>query len=152
MKKVILFIFVILSCFTLFTGCSKSPNVLSVDDFKKILEDNNYEVKDSSEDFKDDEKIDKVFIGYNDSIQIEFYTFKEEKNAKDMFESNKQTFFELKESTSSEESKKTDNYTMYSLITGNEYMFVERRSNTIIYLRVPVENYSKTRELIEKLY
>lgn len=151
MKKRIIFVFIIIFSLFLTCGCGKNPTVLSVDDFKKVIEDNSYKVNDVSEDFKDDEKIDNVIIGYNDYMQLEFYTFKEVKFAKDMFESNKQSFQELKENTSSEESKSNDNYAMYSLITGDEYMYIERRDNTIIYLRTPVANYNDARDLLLKL-
>ena len=151
MRKFFVFVVGIILSLSLFTGCSKSHSALSVDDFKKILEDNKYEVNDASEDFQDDEKIDKVIIGYNESMQIEFYIFKDEKGAKDMFESNKQTFQELKESTSSEEYENDKKYGKYSLITGEEYMYIERRDNTIIYLRTPVSNYNDARDLLLKL-
>lgn len=150
MKKTLLLITIILTSTLLLVGCSSKVNALTNDEFKKISEDNDLTIIDSSESFSEDEKVDSVLIAYNGSLQLEYYNMKEESHAKDMFESNKQTFIEKKENTSSEESKSGSNYEIYSLITSDEYMYVERRDKTILYLRVPVSLYSEARDLLEK--
>lgn len=150
MKKIILLITIILCCTFLFTGCSSKHTSIDVEQFKKIAEENDLTIIDSSEQFSDDEKVDNVIIGYNVTLQLEFYNMKKESFARDMFESNKQTFSEEIQNTSSEVNESGSNYEMYSLITTDEYMYVERRDNTVFYLRVPVTIYEEAHSLIEK--
>ena len=57
----------------------------------------------------------------------------------------------MKESTSSEETDKGDNYSIYSLITGEEYMYVKYVDNTLISIRSDVSYYSDAKDIVEKL-
>lgn len=150
MKKYFLFITIILTSILFISGCSSNDKkVLSTDSFKEIAKNNDLSIMDSSEQYKDDEKVNNVLIAYNAMLQLEFYEMKDDEYAKDMFESNKQTFSEKKENTSSESSEKEDDYESYSLITTDEFLYVERRNNIILYLNVPVEAYNDAREVIE---
>lgn len=152
MNKKIIFITLFIFGLFFISGCNKNIDSFTYDKFKSSCDKLDYIITDSSSSVTDNnDKVKNVYLANKGEIQLEFYIFKSESDAKDVFELDKQVFKEFVTSTSKEEDIKEKKYRVYSLITSSEYMYVKQIKDTLISLRCPVEYYNDARELIKSL-
>lgn len=150
MKKKFFILCLFLIMITL-TGCSLKRDPVSMDDFQKLTEEKNYNFMDVSDQFEEDDKILKAGLCATSVWQIEFYELDTVEHAKEMFESNKNSFEEEKGITSSELSNTMINYQIYALTTKDTYMYISQCENTVLYIRTPVEYRSKVKKFVKDL-
>lgn len=152
MNKKFIFITLFICGLFFISGCNKNIDSFTYDKFKSSCDELDYIITDSSNSVTDNnEKVKNVYLANKGEIQLEFYIFNSESDAKDVFELDKQVFKEFVSSTSKEEDIKEKGYRVYSLITSSEYMYVKQIEDTLISLRCPVEYYNDARELIKSL-
>lgn len=119
-------------------------------EFIQIMEDNDFEIADVTEQFEDaDIEVKKGYVALGDDYQIEFYTFDDEDEAKMFFKVNKAKF--ETDSASSEVSLNGKNYSVYSVTSNGKYKFVERIDKTVIYLNVDKEHKDDVKDLVKEL-
>ena len=93
MKKKIFFILFCFISILFLTGCEIMKTPLTIEEFNKLAEDNQYYVVDSLEHFKDYEEIKGASIAVSSvGYQIEYYQLDTAANAKKMYNKNKITF------------------------------------------------------------
>lgn len=150
-------IIIIISCFLLtliLLGIYKSNSfkVISKDSFIQIMEKNNLDIYDVTNQFGED-YVESATIAHNKktNYQIEFVVFSDDDYAKNAFKINKNTFESNKNENSKELSLSNEKISYYALSTDDKYMYVSRRKNTLIYLSVDGSVKTETENLITKL-
>jgi len=148
MKKLIIVI-VIFLCL----GCGKISSPLTLEEFQDECDKNELYFYDISENFKESEKIIQAGMASTSVWHIEFYIFNDEDDAKEAYDTNKEDFLEIKKesSTYSDSDKEYNNKNTYSLITNTTYYYVSRIDETLIYVKVPVENRGRVKKFVEEL-
>lgn len=150
MKKVFLSIVCLLAVITL-SGCMKK-DVITTEKFKSEATELGYNIYDITDQFGDYEYVKEVTIAMkNNDYQVEFYVFESDKDAKQAFERNKEFFDSQKEGTYSDGQKNMVNYSTYRVSSNNEYMYVSRVENTLLYLHIPDTYKKEATTLIDKL-
>ena len=135
--------------FLVFKLVNREKEALTVKDFISIMEDNDFEVGEVTEQFEDaDIEVEDAYVALGDDYQIEFYTFEDEENAKMFFKVNKAKFDE--DSASSRISTSGKNFTSFSITADGDYRFVERVEDTVIYLDVDKNYKDEVKELIKE--
>ena len=150
MKKKILLILLILTSFFL-TGCM-SKEVINADTFKKVLEENNYEVNDTTESYQMQTTFKKVLIAIKEPeyIQIDFYEFEEEETAIQIYE-NQKMIIEGSAVSSSHTNVEAINYDKYEQTSDGQYGVVVRVENTVVYALVHKDYKEEVQSVLEKL-
>lgn len=152
MKKKILILCSILICMFIFTACG-SKTAINTDKFISTMESKGFVISDVTDQFAGVDFLNDVTVAMKDSgeYQIEFYNLKDESNAIEAFNINKEEFEKEKGSTSTESSASLKNYSTYSLTSNGKYMYVSRIDNTLIYLDVSKEYKDEVKEIINEL-
>lgn len=150
-KKILITIICVLSLFII-TGCG-NKEVMTTEEFNKICEDNDLIITDAKDQFEDVTYLKEASIASSLSgWQIEFFTFENEEYAKDMYEKNKKDFEENKDGdVALEKSTNLKNYSTYILSTSDNYMYISRVDNTVIYLKVSDSNKKDVQKILKKL-
>lgn len=122
---------------------------LTVKEFISIMEDNDFEVEEVTNQFDDaDIEIEEAYVAVGEDYQIEFYTFEDDENAEMFFKVNKAKFDE--DVARGRVSVNGKNYDSFSIIADGEYRFVERVDETVIYLDVDEEYKDEVKELVKE--
>lgn len=153
MKKTknILILVLCFICLFVITGCG-NKKALTKEEFKTLMEKENFKVEDSSSKMSEFDYIDKLYIAYNDdSYQIEFYELIDEDSAITFFNNNKESFENSKSSNSYESSVSKNNSDKYTLLTNNKYKVISRIDNTAIFVNVDKSFQDEVDSLLEKL-
>lgn len=129
------------------TACGAKEEI-SANNFKSIMEKEDFYVTDISDDMEDS-NISKVYTANNKEFQMEFYVFKTEETAKEAFNSNKKMFNENKEYKGKE--KNEDTYDEYIQETGDYYNVLKRVGKTLLYASVNVDYKGDVKSAINKL-
>lgn len=127
----------------LLTGCNigKDKDSITSDEFCSKMQDENYTIVDSSDQFSSVDGVNNVYIAIapNYSYQIEFYELTSDSQAKESYKKNKDTFENLKTSVSANTEVELANYSKYTLVSNGKYMVISRIDNTFIYVNVSSE-------------
>lgn len=152
-KLLSMFILIITTC--ILVGCSGKHTKITKDDFSSIAKDSGFEtIEDVTDQFEgQSDFVESATIAENvkNNYQIEFYKLKNESNAKSTFEGNKEIFERQKVSKSKEASVSIGNYEKYSLTTSEEFMYVSRIDDTVLYVNAPIEYKDTISECINNL-
>ena len=149
---VALSIFIILIMITC-TGCG-DKNSIAATDFVSTMESNNYYIKDVSDQYAKYELFVDATLAVNptNEYQIEFYTFTNETDAKNSYDTTKQNQYDsLEDSSSSNVSVDINNYSKCSFTTTTVYFYMCRIDNTMIYVKAPVAYKDEIQKIIDKL-
>ena len=135
-RNIILSVIGFLSIFLL-TGCF-SKKAISTNEFRNKASNYNFEVVDVAGQYADYGYVKEATVAKSsNNWQVEFYVLSTNDNAKNMFELNKTTFEESINTSSKHSSASIGNYSTYSLTTENNFMYICRIDNTLIYLNIP---------------
>ncbi len=135
-------------------GMFKDKESISADDFTEAMEDEDFTVEDSTEQFADEEVVEKCLIAYNDDYQIEFYVLESDREAVRAFSHNKDDFESTYGSSGSARSKSEvniANYSKFAMTTGEGFFVVSRIDNTMIYLEVDKEFKDEVKDILESI-
>lgn len=116
---------------------NKQP--ISATEFKKIMEEKDFEIIDAKENqFKDYDYVKRAYVALEEDYdyKIEFYKLDEEDDAISFYKTNKEIFEDSKGSASVEKNISMGNNSKYTLKTSDEYKVVSRIENTVIYIDV----------------
>ena len=148
MKKLSICLIFILCLFM--TGCGepKELAVVSLDTFKNVASNNNFNVVDNTDNYGDATYITGSVLATYGDIEIEMVSDTDVESAKKVQE-NQITSFNLLKSTGAFEDKiQGDNYYKYILVSNNRYMVNTRVDNTLVFCKTILTN----KETVEKIY
>ena len=148
MKKLSICLIFILCLFM--TGCGepKELAVVSLDTFKNVASNNNFNVVDNTDKYGDATYITGSVLATYGDIEIEMVSYTDVESAKKVQE-NQITSFNLLKSTGAFEDKiQGDNYYKYILVSNNRYMVNTRVDNTLVFCKTILTN----KETVEKIY
>lgn len=150
MKKFSL-ILIILTTFVLF-GCSKRV-ALTVNEFKEKIEKENYTYVEVTDQFKEYDYVKGAYLGVSHDVnyQIEFYTFGDEKGAKEFYKLNKEIFESSADNNHLYTNVDSKNYSKYTLTTEDKYKSITRIDNTVVYSDCDKTYKKDVEKLIKKL-
>ena len=86
-----------------------------------------------------------------DGYQVEFFVLDDETNAINMFNLKQSTFNDYKNDAVTETSINSDNYSTYTLISSEYYMYLCRVDNTLLYVKVKDTYKNSVKKLIKEL-
>lgn len=149
-KKIFLLLFMIVSIFTL-TGCI-NKDVINSKKFINISKKEKVSVYNVTDYYKNDKRVKKGMVAINlKGWRVEFYEFKNEDNAEEVFDANKKNFEKEKSDNSTEASSNWRNYSTYTLTTSLNYYYLCRVENTLIYVKVGLTHKKDVKKFIDKL-
>ena len=146
-------ILVLLILVVLLSACSSTKKQLSVDEFKKIMRDNDYYVVNSKEQFSEYDYIEDSYIAIDSNrvFQIEFYKLSGIDNSIAFYDYNKDIFDAYKTSDDEYTDIDKDNNSKYILTTENSYKVLSRIDETVIYINVDVKYKDDIQSILKKL-
>lgn len=151
-KKNIFTIIIISLLLVIPTGCEVKKEAIDNAQFVSIVTDNEYTITDVTDQYAMYDFISSVSVAISKdkTYQIEFYTLDSEENAKKMYESNKNNFEENKNNKDVELDVNTTTYSSYS-VTGDNYRYISRIANTLIYVDTTKEYKDEVKNIIKRL-
>ena len=134
MKKITK-VFLIIMMTVILSGCAKYK-VFSIESYNLILKKEKMAIYDVTKDLPSSANIEKGSIGVSDDgWRIEYYIFKDAKDAKSVYDDNK-LVFSKEEKIDKEHSENEDDYNKYYAINDKYYMIVTRVKNSVVYAKV----------------
>lgn len=151
MKKLSIYFLVIICLFM--TGCSsnKKKDIISLNDFDKILTDNGFTVSDNMSNYSNVDYIVEAKIAVIDDIEIEMVKYTTNDYAVAVQDNQIESFNLLKSTGAHEDKEKGSNYYKYVLVSNNRYMINSRVDDTLIFCKTLLENKEKVEEIYSEL-
>lgn len=141
--KILLVIIILLS----FSACGKTTKI-SEKELEKKLFKMNFTTKDVTSEMEDS-SIKKVILATNNKLQVEYYVFKNEDNAKTAYNTNVKNLKLDKDAKLKENNK--NNYSKCRQTSKNMYIVIVRTGNTMIYSSSNVNYKSDVNKTMRKL-
>ena len=99
-----------------------------------------------------DEKVKEATIGESiDLWQIEFYILNSNRDAKEMYKKNLDTYNTFAKGSVSSSKRSFIGYNEFTVVTNYRYYHVCRVKNTLLFVNVPMEYQNDVKEIIKKL-
>jgi len=148
MKRLSIFILMIMCLFI--TGCGKDKEkiVSSSDTFVTILTNKGFIVENNMETYSDADYILEAKKAVLDDIEIEFVKYSDSEYAKKVQDKQIESFILLKNTGAFEKKDDGKNYYKYSLVSNNRYMINTRVEDTLMFCKVMLED----KDIIEEIY
>lgn len=145
LKIVGIVVFVLVGIFIIvYNILNKEKTPISAERFNTIMEEKGYIMVDTTNQYAQyGNYILKSYLAQKSGYQIEFYELSSEENAIDMYNTNKSLFESQEPNVSASFTISMKNYGTYSLTTNEEYKYLSRIDNTLIYVDVD-KNYKDT--------
>lgn len=131
MKNKFIIILLLLMIFTL-SGCDKKS--ITGESFSAKLTNSECTVTNLSENYESNYNIVEMYKAYCENFDIEYYKFDSSSTAKDIFNTNYDTFIKDKTGTNLEKKYDEGNYNIYSLTCGGKFRYISRIDDTLIYV------------------
>ena len=150
------FLFLLIVGFSaLFMFLNREKEPISADEFCEIMEDEDFEMVDSVDQYDmifGEDVVDESYIALGEDYQIEFLSFSDLDDAKIIYDQQCEIFDSLKGNGSKSASTSTSmkNYERYSLTTDGEYKFVARIDDTMVYADVDEDYKDEVKEFMEE--
>lgn len=151
MKKIKIFVLLILLLFT--AACSTSIKKESIDeeDFIRIMKGEGFNVVSVKEQFTQYNYIEEAYVATNNNYKIEFYELEEDNYAVDFYETNKKIFEETRSNTSVYLNEDYPESNKYTLTTDKEYKVISRIEDTVVYLNMDKKYKDEASDILKKL-
>jgi len=150
MKKVYLFIFVILGL--LLTGCTSKEvkNTKTLDNFKTVAESNGFIVTDKLSDYQSQnaDYITGALLATLDDAEIEMVTYTDNESAKKTLKTHLEAFKMMKSPSMTGSTSKGENFEKHTIISNGYYGVTSRIDDTLIFSKTLLKN----KELVEKVF
>ena len=141
----VLFLVLILICVTTTIKLNTLPKELT--DFKENIIKENFLIKETTNDYNDSLVIES-YIFYNNDYQIEFITFDNEDSCNIAFNTNIKS---LEQENIKENLDIHKNYSIYTYINNNNYVYLRKEKNTLIYINTDIKYKESILKLLKKL-
>lgn len=150
-KNIFLKITLCLMIIILLTGC-KNKKAINSNDFKEKATSNNYIVSDITSQFEKSKIVENAVTANKlGAWVVEFYTLKNDSNAKYMFNYNKEKASSEKANNSKEVSSSSGNFSTYSLTNNGYYIYICKVDNTLLYTKVNEQYKDEVNKFIQEL-
>lgn len=151
MKRLSIFILIMMGLFI--TGCSnnKEKMVISSDKFVTVLSNKEFIVKDNMANYSDADYIIEAKKAVLDNIEIEFIRYSSNEYAKKVQDKQIDNFILLKNAGSRENKEEGKNYYKYFLISNNRYMINTRVDDTLVFCKTMLENKDTVNDIYNEL-
>ena len=148
MKKLSIFVLIIMCLFI--TGCGepKEKKVTTLSNFNSILVGKNFNVKDNMEEYTDVNYISGSKKATYGDIEIEMVKYTDVESAKKVQDAQIESFNLLKSTGAFEDKIKGNNYYKYILVSNGRYMVSTRVEDTLVFCKTLLQN----KELVETIY
>ena len=135
------------------TGCASNEvkTVTSVNDFENAAMNIGFAVYKGSSEYDTISYINEYSKVTLDDIVIEMIVYADSESANKVQKSHIESFNLLKSTGAQEIKEKGKNYYHYSLVSNNRYMLSTRVDNTLIFVKVMLEDKEIVDGIIEKL-
>lgn len=132
---------------------NKEKDSITAEQFRSIMEQNNYTVVDDSYQFSQYDYVKQVYIAADSSYsyQIEFYELSDESNAIGFYNNNASIFQSRKGNAATETNVSGKNFSKYTLSSGGSYMAVSRINNTVVYVDVTSEYEDVVKDILDDI-
>jgi hypothetical protein len=142
---------VLISCLVLLTGCGTKKSI-NVEQFTKIAKEKEYEVVDISKQYESYGYIKSGTVALsNKKWQVEFYVLEDETGSKNMYNVNKNKFKQEQNGSKTYSEINMKNYDTYTLKANDQYMYISRVNNTLIYCNVQAKYEKDAKAFIKAL-
>ena len=151
MKKIGIYLLIIVFLFV--TGCSnnKVKTAATLDDFESLLVEQSFTVSDNMKEYSGVDYVLESKKAIYDDIEIEMVKYVDSEYAKKVQDSQIESFNLLKSSGAFEKKEEGKNYYKYFLISNSRYMINARVDNTLIFCKTLLENKEKVEEIYNSL-
>lgn len=150
MKTRLIKLFSIISIMLLTAGCGKKEMV-NINVFSAILNNNGFNIIDLSEQYQTNSKIENVLVAKNNNYQVEFFVLSDIISAQDLYNKNLNNIQNARLSIDRQTKLEGDNY-LKSTITANNYYFVlSQVDNTFVYIVAPSNNQEEIDDILKEL-
>ena len=151
MKKLGVFLLIVLCLFVTGCGEDKLKEVVTIDEFVRVLEDESFVIKDNSSDYSSHSYITNSRKATLGDLEIEMIEYSDSKSAENVLESHIESFKLLKSTAAHEKESKGDNYHRYFLVSNRMYMISARVENTLIFCKTNLDNKDIVDEIFDEL-
>lgn len=148
MKKLSVYLLMIMCLFM--TGCGEDKVKVSVtlDDFNTVLTNKGFTVNDNMNAYSGVDYIIDSKKAILDDIEIEMVKYSNSDYAGKVLDSQIDSFNLLKSTGAQEKKDKGSNYYRYSLVSNGRYMISTRVDDTLVFCKTLLEN----KEIVEEIY
>lgn len=148
MKKLSIFILMIMCL--LVTGCGNDKEKIAVtsDKFVTVLTNKGFKVNDIMDTYSDVDYIVEAKKAVLDDIEIEFVRYSSNEYAKKVQDKQIGSFALLKNTGTHENKQEGKNYYKYFLVSNNRYMINTRVDNTLMFCKTMLED----KDIIDDVY
>lgn len=148
-RDIVLFVIFILLLVLLFFVSQKHP--LTADEFTKISEQENLKVLHVEKQFHSNKDIENAIIAENEDYwQIEFFTFKTKKAAKEFYKKEKESILQSKARSDLDYGHNRFSYSDYTALLSQSYAHVCFVDNTVLYVKAPLMYRSDIESMLKK--
>ncbi len=132
------------------TACeSKKP--ISADDFTRIMEDNDFTIKNVTEELESSGLTEEVLFASCNEYIVEFYILKDSETGESVFYYNKEVLDDKYSTTSFSTEINFNNYNYYAFNADGEFHLVARIDDTMIFCEADKEYRDDIIDIIETL-
>ena len=134
------------------TGC-KNKKTLSPDDFKKTMEAKEFEVIDTMDQMPEESIVTQSYLALapKSLYKIEYYKFSSIDEAKNFYSTNKKIFEASAVTGSSHKEVTINNYSKFTMTSGDKYMVISRIDDTAIYIDVDKDYKDTINKILKEL-
>ena len=151
MKKISVYLLIIICLFITGCGSDKKKNAITLDEFESAAELEGFNVIDNMDGYVNVSYILESKVAKYDDIEIEMIKYSDSDYASQVQEQQVQSFNMLKSTGAFVEKEKGSNYYKYALISNNRYMISTRVDDTLIFAKVMLEERENIDKVINEL-
>lgn len=132
----------------------KPKTAATVESFQQVAADKGYESYDMTSDYESYDTVTSAILAQdpeNTDMQVEFYVLDNEQDASDIFDVNKSSFDTNAGDNNTKSSKSVSNYETYTVKDDNQYMYICRVDNTMVYIQTSVDNMDAAKAFTSEL-
>ena len=147
MKKLSIYLVIIICLFITGCGSDKTRVAKTLDEFETAATGSGFSVTENEKYYSTTDYIIEAKIATYDEIEVEIIKYSDSETASKVQEQHIESFNLLKSTGAYAEKEKGSNYYDYALISNGRYMVSTRVDDTLIFAKVFIEE----REMVESL-
>lgn len=131
---------------------NKEKTPISAESFNTIMGEKGYIMVDITNQYAEyGDYVLKGYLAQKSGYQIEFYELSSEENAIDAYNTNRSLFESQESNVSASYTISMNNYGTYSLTTKEEYKYLSRIDNTLIYVNVDKDYKDTVKDILKEI-
>lgn len=131
---------------------NKEKTPISAESFNTIMREKGYIMVDITNQYAEyGDYVLKGYLAQKSGYQIEFYELSSEENAIDAYNTNRSLFESQESNVSASYTISMNNYGTYSLTTKEDYKYISRIDNTLIYVNVDKDYKDTVKDILKEI-